>query len=150
MSLILVPLTPADVDKMAQIEAQAHSHPWSEANLATCFGSLYRVLGAFHDESLVGFAIVQQIVDELSLLDICIAPEQQGKGLGRLLLKAVIEQAIQSQAVVILLEVRASNVAAQRLYLSSGFVESGRRKGYYQSDTGHEDAILMDLRLEQC
>lgn len=149
-SLQIVLLDPSDVNQMAQIEASAHSHPMSENNLADCFGHLYRVIGLMQsDGELLGFAIVQQIVDEATLLDICLVPAQQGQGFGRLLLDAIIEDAKNTGAVVVMLEVRESNLAARALYQNRGFVETGRRKGYYPSAEGKEDAILMDLALSE-
>ncbi len=149
-SLQIVLLTPTDVSQMARIEASAHSHPMSENNLADCFGHLYRVLGLMQrDGELLGFAIVQQIVDEATLLDICLSPAQQGRGYGHQLLTAVIDGAKAAKAVVLMLEVRESNLAARALYQKRGFVETGRRKGYYPLADGKEDAILMDLALSE-
>ncbi|MFB2651511.1 ribosomal protein S18-alanine N-acetyltransferase [Shewanella seohaensis] len=146
----IVLLTPTDVSQMTRIEASAHSHPMSENNLADCFGHLYRVIGLMkNDGELLGFAIVQQIVDEATLLDICLSPEQQGRGYGHLLLMAVIDGAKAAKAVVLMLEVRESNLAARVLYQKLGFVETGRRKGYYPLADGKEDAILMDLALSE-
>jgi len=161
----LVALVPTDVPQMAQLESLAHSHPMTAGNLADCFGHLYRVLGlklsadlapntdaAVNSDSvegLLGFAIVQQIVDEVTLLDICLLPSQQGKGYGKLLLNAVMASAKASGAVVLMLEVRESNLAARALYQKAGFIESGRRKGYYLIEGGKEDAILMDLAITQ-
>ncbi|PMG27637.1 ribosomal-protein-alanine N-acetyltransferase [Shewanella sp. 10N.286.52.C2] len=146
-SLTISLLSPENTAAMFEIEFAAHSHPWSLASLEDCFGRLYRVYGVFDKDELIGFAIVQQIVDELTLLDICIAPNQQGKGLGKQLLNHVIYDAKVKQAVVVMLEVRQSNLAAIGLYNTLGFVEAGRRTGYYPSVTGREDAILMDYRL---
>lgn len=149
-SLQIVLLTPTDVSQMARIEASAHSHPMSENNLADCFGHLYRVIGLIQNGGeLLGFAIVQQIVDEATLLDICLSPEQQGRGYGHLLLTAVIDDAKAAKAMVLMLEVRESNLAARALYQKRGFVETGRRKGYYPLADGKEDAILMDLALSE-
>ncbi|ABI38063.1 SSU ribosomal protein S18P alanine acetyltransferase [Shewanella sp. MR-4] len=146
----IVLLTPTDVSQMTRIEASAHSHPMSENNLADCFGHLYRVIGLMkNDGELLGFAIVQQIVDEATLLDICLSPQQQGRGYGHLLLMAVIDGAKAAKAVVLMLEVRESNLAARALYQKRGFVETGRRKGYYPLADGKEDAILMDLALSE-
>ncbi|WP_372872541.1 ribosomal protein S18-alanine N-acetyltransferase [Shewanella sp.] len=143
------PLFQQDAPQMALIEAQAHSHPMSEAMLSDCFGHLYRCRGLYHEDALQGFTIVQQIVDEATLFDICVLPWAQGKGLGKLLLQQVIDDARGHSAQVLMLEVRASNTAAIGLYQRLGFCESGRRKGYYPSADGREDAVLMDLRLEQ-
>ncbi|MGL5359829.1 MAG: ribosomal protein S18-alanine N-acetyltransferase [Shewanella sp.] len=144
----LVRLEPRDVSQMRSIEDRAHSHPMSEGNLADCFGHLYRVFGLKNeDNQLLGFAIIQQIVDEVTLIDICIDPAMQGQGFGRLLLNKVIEFAKAGDAVVVMLEVRESNLAARALYRQRGFIESGRRKGYYPCNGGAEDALLMDLNL---
>ncbi|QYJ80532.1 ribosomal protein S18-alanine N-acetyltransferase [Shewanella acanthi] len=133
---------------MLAIENKAHSHPMTEGNLVDCFGHLYRVFGLKqHDGQLLGFAIIQQIVDEVTLLDICVDPELQGKGYGRLLLDEVIASAHSYSAVVVMLEVRESNLSARGLYQKQGFVETGRRKDYYSTQDGKEDAILMDLAL---
>jgi ribosomal-protein-alanine N-acetyltransferase len=44
------------------------------------------------------------------------------------------------------LEVRVSNFSAIRLYLNYGFIEVGRRRDYYRTEFGREDAILMTLQ----
>lgn len=137
-----------DAPNMAFIESEAHSHPMSEGALVDCFGPLYRCSGLYRDDVLLGFAIVQQIVDEATLFDICVLPSAQGKGLGKLLLEQVIADAQNHGAQVLMLEVRASNMAAIGLYQRLGFTEIGRRKGYYPTIDGREDAVLMDLRLD--
>lgn len=150
---VIRPLSLEDVSTMAMIEAAAHSHPWSEAGLAECFGRFYRANGLFvclndGQSQMAGFTLVQQVVDEVSLLDICIAPEHQGKGLGRRLMAQLICDAKALAATVIQLEVRASNVNALGLYRQLGFIEAARRRGYYPTEQGSEDAILMDLFIE--
>lgn len=145
----LVYLEANDLNQMASIEAKAHSHPMSQGNLADCFGCLYRILGLKTEtNTLLGFAIIQQIVDEVTLIDICIDPAEQGHGYGRLLLNALVNAAKSSGAVVVMLEVRESNIAARHLYQQAGFTESGRRRNYYSLGEGKEDALLMDLNLK--
>ena len=136
-----------DVAAMANIEKQSHTHPWTEAGLADCFSPLYRAIGVMQQGELLGFAIVQQIIDEATLLDICVAPAYQGQGLGLLLIRHILSEAKQALAVVMMLEVRESNISAKGLYEKVGFSESGRRKNYYQTSNGNEDAILMDKAL---
>ncbi|WP_350979795.1 ribosomal protein S18-alanine N-acetyltransferase [Shewanella sp. AC34-MNA-CIBAN-0136] len=144
---LIVPLGVEHVTAMASIENQAHTHPWSETGLKECFGPLYRVFGIKQQDDLFAFAIVQQIIDEVTLLDICVAPDKQGLGFGSLLMQQLIHDAKDAGAVVLMLEVRQSNEAAKYLYEKVGFIESGRRKNYYPTDDGYEDAILMDLLL---
>lgn len=147
MTYSLVALTEAHLTQMSAIEQACHRSPMSQATLASCFGHLYCVEGVFENDQLLGFSIVQQVIDEVTLMDICINPAAQGLGLGKRLLTSLVEQAKALDAVVIMLEVRQSNLSAISLYEKAGFVESGRRKGYYPTDDGHEDAILMDLTL---
>ncbi|AZG74459.1 ribosomal protein S18-alanine N-acetyltransferase [Shewanella livingstonensis] len=144
---LIVPLSIEHAAVMAKIENQAHTHPWSETGLRECFGPLYRAVGIKQQGDLLGFAIVQQIIDEATLLDICVAPEKQGVGFGGLLMQQLIDDAKSAGAVVLMLEVRQSNEAAKYLYGKFGFIEAGRRKDYYPANNGYEDAILMDLSL---
>jgi len=147
MTYSLVALTEDHLADMSVIEQSCHHSPMSPATLASCFGHLYRVEGVMSEGKLLGFSIVQQVIDEVTLMDICIAPSAQGLGLGKRLLTSLVAQAKALNAVVIMLEVRQSNLSAIGLYEKAGFVETSRRKGYYPTDDGHEDAVLMDLVL---
>ncbi|ABV88473.1 ribosomal-protein-alanine acetyltransferase [Shewanella pealeana ATCC 700345] len=133
--------------QMAAVASSAHSHPMSEATIKSCFGHLYTSLGIFDGEVLCGFAILHQIFEDATLMDICVAPNYQGKGHGKALLNAVIAEAKAKGAEVLLLEVRQSGAAARALYEVLGFMETGVRKGYYKTETGSEDAILMQLNF---
>ncbi|MBR9727742.1 ribosomal protein S18-alanine N-acetyltransferase [Shewanella intestini] len=149
LNITIDTLTQADVAQMARVESAAHLHPWSQASLADCFGRLYRVIGAWDQQgsALLGFAIVQQILDEVTLMDICVQPQSQGLGIGKLLLTNVIEQAKAHNGALIMLEVRESNLGAIGLYTAQGFKQTGLRKDYYPTADGHEPALLMDYML---
>jgi ribosomal-protein-alanine N-acetyltransferase len=82
-------------------------------------------------------------VDEIHIATIAIHPDFRGHGLGEKLLLQVLKSAKEEGAVSSFLEVREGNNPAITLYRKFGYVESGRRKGYYK-DNG-EDAILMTL-----
>jgi ribosomal-protein-alanine N-acetyltransferase len=143
----VIPLTEQSAPQMAYIAASAHSHPMTESTIKTCFGALYTCLGLYESDELYGFAILHQIFEDATLMDICVAPNQQGKGYGKALLDRVIAQARVKDAEVLMLEVRESGLGAQALYVKAGFEQSGVRKGYYKTDAGPEDAILMTLIL---
>lgn len=139
-----------DIDtcpEMAHIASQAHSHPMSLATIQSCFGNLYKSFGIYLADELQGFAILHQIFEDATLMDICICPQSQGAGLGCLLLERVIADAKEAKAETLFLEVRSTGVAAIKLYLRYGFKETGRRKGYYKTAEGGEDAILMELHF---
>ncbi|MGB0893886.1 MAG: ribosomal protein S18-alanine N-acetyltransferase [Parashewanella sp.] len=142
-------LMSADLSSMHSVEIAAHSHPWTLSTLSSCFSRLYFNIGIKLNNKFAGFAIVQQVVDEATLMDICVSPILQGQGVGKQLLIKVIEQARQRQASVIMLEVRESNVGAIKLYQQQGFIETCRRSDYYPTVQGREDAIMMELRFAE-
>jgi len=91
--------------------------------------------------ALAGYAGYWLLEDEANLMNIAIAPDWQGRGLGEHLLLATLARMQEQGVSVCTLEVRVSNVRAQALYRKLGFQEEGRRLRYYQ-DNG-EDALLM-------
>jgi ribosomal-protein-alanine N-acetyltransferase len=95
------------------------------------------------DKEIIGYGIVMLSPGEAHILNICVDPDYQGKGLGRFLLRHLVKKSKQTDIDMVLLEVRRSNVNAQLLYQSEGFHELGVRKGYYPADDGREDAIIL-------
>ena len=95
------------------------------------------------DGRVIAMLVGWFIVDELHVATIATHPEFRGQGIGREILLYSLRAAKEEGAVKSFLEVRESNEIAQTMYRSFGFVEDGRRKGYYK-DNG-EDAILMSL-----
>lgn len=92
------------------------------------------------DEQIIGFAVMQFDLDDAHLLLLAVRPELRGRGIGRMLLNW-LENSVQTAGIErIRLEVRASNMQAQRFYRYQGFDTMARLRGYYQ---GREDAILM-------
>lgn len=147
MSLIFNTITPADINALMVIENNCHSHPWTEKTFSSCIGGRY--FGEFcqltNEQNLIGFYIADYVAGEATLMDICITPEQQGNGYGKILLLQFFHQAKALGTTKIWLEVRAKNISAQMLYINQGFKETGRRTGYYPSAKGfgYEDAIVM-------
>lgn len=143
------PVTLNDIETLMPIETACHSHPWSEKTFKSCIGGRY--FGSYIKESLniLGFYIGEHVVGEVTLMDICVSPDEQGNGHGKTLLHHFIAEAKAIDAHKIWLEVRAKNISAQMLYINSGFVETDRRIGYYPSASGfgYEDAIVMCLKL---
>lgn len=104
-------------------------------------GAAHHVL--LESNQVVGYFYAQNIVGEVTLLNIAIAPQHQGKGYGKALLEHFIEVCENAQAESAWLEVRESNHKAFSLYESAGFNEVDRRKNYYPTASGNEDAIIM-------
>jgi ribosomal-protein-alanine N-acetyltransferase len=72
---------------------------------------------------------------------IAVAPAHRRRGVGELILNALIDGAYELNAQYLSLEVRVSNLTAQRLYLKYGFRPVGQRANYYVDN--HEDALVM-------
>jgi len=143
------PITTADVTQLMPIENACHSHPWSEKTFQSCIGDRYFGFYLIEQNKIIGFYIGEHVVGEVTLMDICVAPEHQGKGYGNTLLAHFINETQTIEATKIWLEVRAKNISAQMMYINKGFTETSRRTGYYPSANGfgYEDAIVMCLSL---
>lgn len=140
-------LAPEDLPEMLDIEYQGYSHPWTKGVFLDCFKPSYRLWGACLGGSLVGYAIVAYVLDEVQLLNLCVHPEGRGRGAGRYLLRHFIAEANRESMNQVLLEARLSNTVANKLYRSEGFEEIGRRPRYYPAPSGREDARVMSLLL---
>lgn len=94
---------------------------------------------------VIGFLAGWIVEDELHVNNIATHPDYRRQGVARALLDEVMGAARRRGIGYVLLEVRASNEAAQSLYLGLGFQYVGRRRDYYRSPT--EDALMMRLDL---
>jgi len=95
--------------------------------------------------SIVGFFAGWTVEDELHVNNIAAHTKFRRMGIGRSLLTAGIEEGYSRAVSFVLLEVRASNEAAQSLYRKMGFTLVGRRRDYYRFPT--EDAFVMKLEI---
>jgi ribosomal-protein-alanine N-acetyltransferase len=89
---------------------------------------------------VVGYGGLIAYDDEAHVATLGVTAALQGEGIGSLLLDALLAEA-DKRSPVVLLEVRADNETAQHLYRRRGFVEIGRRRGYYQPSGA--DAVVM-------
>ncbi|MFC3031933.1 ribosomal protein S18-alanine N-acetyltransferase [Pseudoalteromonas fenneropenaei] len=127
------------------VELSCHAFPWSRKTMESCIGGRYFNLAAFAETRLVGFYIGEQAGPDYTLMDICVHPNWQRQGIAKHLLNAFLEHCQAQDAENVFLEVRASNTGAIALYEAAGFIEMGKRKNYYPTAEGHEDAILMGM-----
>lgn len=106
--------------------------------------------GEMPDEAsprLHGFALGRVASDEAELLAVAAGPRHQRQGIGYACCAAFEAVAKSRGAVRAILEVAATNEAACRLYLASGWIQDGCRKAYYRTPSGRVDAILMSKWL---
>jgi ribosomal-protein-alanine N-acetyltransferase len=116
--------------------------------MADCMRVGYHCRIAELDGVLASYCIMSTGADEAHILNLCVADEFQRRGLGRLLLTNMLDEAKEAKIKNIFLEVRPSNYAAIMLYENLGFNQIGTRKDYYPTKTGREDAVILAKDLE--
>ncbi|NOY83626.1 MAG: ribosomal protein S18-alanine N-acetyltransferase [Nitrospirae bacterium] len=140
----------SDLDEMMVIEHASFSRPWTEGMmLAELFNNpvaFSMVVRAGEDEKIVAQVFMRLMLDELHLLNLGVHPRWRRHGLGTQLIQHVLKTAIEKGTERVILEVRASNEAAQGLYQKMGFRQIGLRKNYYCKPT--ENALLLGCTLE--
>lgn len=143
----IVPVSPWMLDEITEIEAEAFSVPWSKAGFQAELENKDSLFyAALEGDRVVGFCVLRCLGEEGELFNIAVSPACRGRGVGKALLDQVLAQGSRRGVKAVFLEVRKSNFAAQRLYLSRGFQQVGTRNNYY--DEPAEDAVLMRCRIE--
>ena len=142
-----VRMTLADLDEVAAIELEAYPFPWTRVNFVDSLDSGYTGLCLRDTQGcLLAYSMLMPVIDEVHLLNLCVAPAKQRQGLGTAMLTASICAARVSGFASMLLEVRPSNLPAIGLYERFGFSVIGRRKNYYPAPGGsREEALVMRL-----
>lgn len=161
------PLGRADLGAVLAIEAEANPLPWREGDFLPFVqaptrtdgtgagmpphrpkGEAVRMAWVLADPAgspssgtIRGFACAMAVADEVELQSIAVERDSRGRGIGAVLLDALLEWAKDAGYRTLHLEARAGNVSALKLYRRFGFAQAGCRRGYYQ-DNG-EDALLL-------
>lgn len=137
------PLKYEHLRQMAEIEREAFDTPWTENMFIPEVESKDAVylVGTRGDE-VVCYGGFHKVLDEAHITNIAVKSTQRGRGVGKMLMSALIERAKQSGVRYITLEVKDSNTAAIAMYLGFGFRVEGLRKKYYANKY---DALIMWL-----
>jgi len=159
---VIEPMRLSDLDQVLRIEQVSFATPWSRRAYsyeisdnehstmlvlrpaASNRGKLAQLLSHFNLSRLgpvLGYGGYWLLVDEAHVSTLAVDPKWRGRGLGELLLLALLEQGARQDAQRATLEVRVSNLAAQGLYHTLGFEIASRRKRYYADN--NEDAFIM-------
>jgi ribosomal-protein-alanine N-acetyltransferase len=162
------PMEPGDVSAVAAIERLSFPTPWPMSSFLyelshgrqahyhvllrpeiggpTLSGQGWRrwlrgVVGVPKESQVIGYVGFRLWSAEVHISTIAVHPDWRGRGLGELLLLTALEQALELEASMVSLEVRASNRVAQNLYRKYGFRFVRVHRGYYRNG---EDAWLME------
>ena len=150
---IIRPMVGADLPAILTIEEATYHEPWTEGIFRDCLrvgytGRVLEVASATGEAAgLAGYGLLSAAAGECHILNLCTAPDQRGRGLGRLLLRALLAEGRLAGAEQAFLEVRPSNAAALGLYQAEGFETVGVREGYYPAEAGREDAWVLRREL---
>ena len=150
---VIVPMTEHDLLEVVEIEETTGLSQWGweayrselEKHEAVMLVARRNHLDALTGRHLSGYIAARIDADELHVNNIGVWPESRRRGVGGALLGAALEAAARRGAFEAVLEVRASNLAAQRMYERFGFAAVGVRRNYYRAPV--EDAKIMTRRL---
>ena len=150
--LSIEPATMRDLDEVLAIEEACFSDPWTRKMLTAELSQnpfahflLAKCLDPVSGSAVVaGYFCFWIVFEEVRLMNLAVMAPFRRRGLATRLVCRALQLGLDNQASRAMLEVRASNEAAQALYRSFGFRETARRIRYYSKP--EEDAVLMDLR----
>lgn len=149
-------MTEQDLPEVLVNETKAYEFPWSEKGFENALDQGLNYVIENGNSEIVGHACLLSVLDEVTLMNLCVIPIFQRQGVARWALQNLLQKLYESDYKQIFLEVRESNRPARKLYQALGFQEDGVRKNYYpswvekdgQKILGKEHAVLMSKRLE--
>jgi ribosomal-protein-alanine N-acetyltransferase len=146
------PATLGSLSEILKLEEACFSTPWTRKMLeAELSGNPFaHFLVARHEgrteasaEAIVGYLCYWIVFEEVRLMNLAVIESMRHRGIARSLVMTALQTGLSQSAHRAVLEVRASNQAAQRLYEGFGFSQKAVRPKYYANPV--EDAVLMEL-----
>ena len=145
-NVVVKPLTRNALDPVAGIERVAGEARWSRAQFEKELSSqISRFFVLQKGCNILGYGGYWKVDEEAQITNLVISPAARRRGMGRLLLKHLLERAAAEGCRAVTLEVRGRNQAAQALYQKAGFAVQGRRPNVYTAPA--DDAVLMEKKL---
>lgn len=130
------------VTKVAALEARCFADPWNEDSIrGELTNPLSLWLVALDGDEVVGYIGSQSVLGEADVMNIAVDANYRKQGIGHQLISSLQRYLTDNQVHSLTLEVRPSNDPALRLYETCGFVQIGRRPGYYRNPK--EDALIL-------
>src|SRR5256885_15069059 len=128
--VLIRPMAESDVSDVIAVERSSYQFPWSEGIFRDCLRVGYACRVVTLSRQLLGYGVMSVGAGEAHILNLCVGEAFRCRGVGKRLLGSLIERAAAAGMGAAFLEVRPSNTAAIRLYLSMGFEQVGSRRGY--------------------
>lgn len=142
------PMEIMDIKQVMKVELAAYEYPWTPNIFRDCLRVGYYCCVLEDDRGIIGHAVMSYAVGECHILNVCIHPDYQLQGMGKRVIKQLLEVGHRNGSRIAFLEVRLSNQSAYRLYESLGFTEVGIRKDYYPAKKGREDAMILAFDMD--
>jgi ribosomal-protein-alanine N-acetyltransferase len=136
-------LTEAYLDSVLELEKATFSTPWTREQYSLLLKSgACKLFGVVSGETVLAYAAVSMVraTGELEIYNIAVNTDKRRFGIGKKLVKIILEAAAAVNIFRAVLEVRVSNTAALALYESLGFKPAGKRRNYYSEP--EEDALI--------
>jgi len=96
-------------------------------------------------ERVVGFCALQSVQYEAEMRNLAVVPEHQRQGVATALLEEAHRRLRKAGVLRVYLEVRASNIAARRLYAVLGYRKQSTRKDYYHEPVEDAETMLLEI-----
>ncbi|MBU2228030.1 MAG: ribosomal protein S18-alanine N-acetyltransferase [Proteobacteria bacterium] len=149
-ALEIGPYEEGDMEEIIAIERDSFLTPWSEKifrNEMTCPVSRMLVVRSHQRQGkiLAGYLVYWHVENEIHIHNIAVRKEMRRKGVATRMIAEAMCRSRRQGALRVTLEVRRSNLPAQKMYGKFGFTVEGVRRGYYDS---HEDALIMSAYLQ--
>jgi ribosomal-protein-alanine N-acetyltransferase len=142
------PMVDQDLDEVVAAEREIYPFPWTHGNFLDSLRAGYSAwVLRDGDGTLAAYGVMMLALDEAHLLNLSVTRGFQRSGLGWRTLDWMAEVARGYGARTMMLEVRPSNESAVRLYQRYGFERIGIRRGYYPTQGGREDALVLRIAL---
>lgn len=147
MNITIRDLQEEDTTRLAEIEAESFSMPWSEKDFKDLLSHPYcKYVVALADGEIAGCSGYTNICDVANIDNVVVAPAFRGRGVAQAMLRELISRGEEEHVEAFTLEVRVSNQVAIHVYEKFGFVSEGIRPRFYERPV--EDANIMWKRKE--
>jgi len=133
-----------DIAPIARLHAASFRRGWSEDEIESLLTDRSVIAHrAMIGSRFAGFIISRIAADEAEILTVAVASNYRGRSIARGLLRYHLGRLMAFGVRRVFLEVEEGNVAALKLYRRAGFIEAGRREGYYPKEAGKSAAALI-------
>jgi [ribosomal protein S18]-alanine N-acetyltransferase len=149
-AVLIRPMTVSDIEQVHIIDQLSFSLPWPASAFSyelneNPLSMLYvaEITPPEEERRIIGMIVVWPIIDEAHIATLAVHPDYRNQGIGQIILATALREAIYKGCRVATLEVRATNLVAQRLYRRFHFEVVGSRQRYYRDN--NEDALIMTV-----